>query len=227
MHPSTTSLSSVLLRSLVSAVLVTLVAGCATIRTPSLPDQAPAVSTPKSPGIARGISEHQLRIADFASAGNAIPEGSVGYFMDVHQARLLQLLPPNTQIEIERHGNSLRVILPGRLTFDQGSSRVSPGMTDLLVNLGDILAEFDRTAVVVNGHTDSRGDAGFNQTLSERRALAVAQLLLGQSLDPRRLAAIGHGESQPIADNDSEQGRTANRRIAIDITPVLATMAGE
>ncbi len=69
------------------------------------------------------------------------------------------------------------------------------------------------TVVEVAGHTDGRGDAEVNRHLSQRRAEVVAKHLVRHGVDPNRLRANGYGESQPVAENSTEQGRTLNRRI--------------
>lgn len=222
MHPSTNSRPSGILRLMLSVSLIALLTGCAQLGKPPVSATTPA---PKAPVIARNARDHEQQLAEFASAGHTIPQESVGYFMDVHQARLLQLVSSETEISVGRDNNRLRVILPGAMTFEQGSSRIAPSMARWLASLAEILAEFDRTAIVINGHTDSRGEAAFNQRLSDQRALAVAHALQQQSVDSRRLAAIGHGENKPIADNNAEDGRAANRRIEIDITPVITEPA--
>ena len=74
------------------------------------------------------------------------------------------------------------------------------------------LQQYPQPVVEIGGHTDSSGSAAFNVALSQQRADAVAAYL-GEQIDPGRLAAIGFGESQPIADNATVEGQEANRRV--------------
>jgi outer membrane protein OmpA-like peptidoglycan-associated protein len=82
-----------------------------------------------------------------------------------------------------------------------------------------VLAQYDKTNILVAGHTDSTGSEELNQTLSERRANAVNNILLAQGVAADRLSIIGFGESVPMADNGTVAGRQQNRRVEIKITP--------
>jgi outer membrane protein OmpA-like peptidoglycan-associated protein len=81
--------------------------------------------------------------------------------------------------------------------------------------VADVLSNYRKTAVVVQGHTDSTGPAAHNQDLSEQRAEAVAGALVARGVEPRRLMATGYGETLPVASNSSDRGRRLNRRVAI------------
>ncbi|GMG86189.1 OmpA family protein [Biformimicrobium ophioploci] len=80
--------------------------------------------------------------------------------------------------------------------------------------LVEYMERYGEARIVVEGHTDSSGSAAYNKRLSERRAAAMVRLLTGQyGIDPARLSSVGYGEERPIADNSTEQGRAANRRV--------------
>jgi outer membrane protein OmpA-like peptidoglycan-associated protein len=81
--------------------------------------------------------------------------------------------------------------------------------------VASVLAEYPKTAVVVQGHTDSTGSEQHNQALSERRARSVETFLIGRGVDPARITAVGYGESMPVASNASDSGRQQNRRVDI------------
>ena len=83
-----------------------------------------------------------------------------------------------------------------------------------------VLKEYDKTVIEVAGHTDSSGSDQYNQALSERRAQAVAGYLASHGVKNQRLITIGAGEGHPVASNDTEQGRAANRRVELTIVPV-------
>ena len=83
-----------------------------------------------------------------------------------------------------------------------------------------MLAEYDRTYVDVYGHTDSVGSDAYNQDLSERRARSVADYLATHGVREARLGIRGFGETQPVASNETDAGRAANRRVEIKIVPV-------
>lgn len=81
------------------------------------------------------------------------------------------------------------------------------------------MTQYQDTRVNIAGHTDSTGDASYNQRLSERRAQAVGSYLTQNGVGSMRLNTSGYGATQPIASNDNEQGRAQNRRVEITLTP--------
>ena len=83
-----------------------------------------------------------------------------------------------------------------------------------------MLAQYPKTYIDVLGHTDSDGADAYNQTLSERRARSVADYLIGRGVQSARIGTRGYGETQPIASNATEEGKAANRRVEIKISPV-------
>ena len=85
--------------------------------------------------------------------------------------------------------------------------------------VADVLKEYNQTYIDVYGHTDSNGSDAYNQTLSERRASAVAGYLTTHGVQSARIGTRGFGETQPIASNDTEAGRAQNRRVEIVIRP--------
>src|SRR5690606_1077839 len=78
-----------------------------------------------------------------------------------------------------------------------------------------LLQEDPTLRLSIDGHTDATGDAAHNQRLSEARAKSVVAALTGQGIEASRLEAKGHGQSQPVADNDTDEGRTKNRRVEL------------
>jgi outer membrane protein OmpA-like peptidoglycan-associated protein len=86
--------------------------------------------------------------------------------------------------------------------------------------VGLILRKFNKTIVDVYGHTDNSGSDQYNLDLSQRRAVAVATILANQGVDRRRFYITGKGEEDPIASNSSESGRSQNRRVEIQLSPI-------
>jgi outer membrane protein OmpA-like peptidoglycan-associated protein len=104
------------------------------------------------------------------------------------------------------------------LSFQSGSAQLNRSATPLLQKTAQAIALFPRAGIIIEGHTDSVGDAESNQRLSEARAQAVkGQLMTELALPAGRLLALGYGESRPVASNDSGAGRRQNRRIDIVI----------
>lgn len=111
----------------------------------------------------------------------------------------------------------LRAQLGGSpILFASGSSTIEEASLPLLDQLAVAIKAAPGVPVTIAGHTDSSGDAGTNQILSEDRANAVREQLVTFGVDPTQLTAVGIGEAQPVADNESEEGKAANRRIEFE-----------
>jgi OmpA-OmpF porin, OOP family len=109
------------------------------------------------------------------------------------------------------------ITLPGDVLFAFNKSDLTPSAQSQLDALMGKLQNADVVSIKVIGHTDSVGSDSYNQALSERRASSVAAYLLSQGLDPNKLTSEGKGKSQPVADNDTEEGRAKNRRVELHI----------
>ena len=120
--------------------------------------------------------------------------------------------------EVLRTEDRLILRLVG-LSFESGSAELTPDNFALLTKVQRVVREFPEATIVVEGHTDSQGNASRNQDLSRRRAIAVREYLLSNiAMSADRITAIGYGESRPVAPNDSSAGRARNRRIEITLS---------
>ncbi len=123
---------------------------------------------------------------------------------------------PTAEVEPEPVAEAVRVELDVKFDFDR--AEVKSGSYDDIRNLADFMKEYGQTSTVVEGHTDSVGTDAYNQRLSERRANAVRDVLVNQhGLDSSRIEAVGYGESRPVADNATEEGRAINRRVEAEV----------
>jgi outer membrane protein OmpA-like peptidoglycan-associated protein len=104
------------------------------------------------------------------------------------------------------------------LTFGSGSASISEATEREVERLATVLQAYPNVTIKVDGHTDNTGDAAANKTLSLNRAEAVRAYLASQSVHPDRVATEGFGSERPIASNDTEEGRTKNRRIEVTIS---------
>ena len=111
----------------------------------------------------------------------------------------------------------LVVNLPDIL-FDLNEATLKPETHLVLAKLAGILLILPEQGAVIEGHTDSTGSHNYNIDLSKRRATEVLQFLRSQGLDPKRLKAVGHGMTRPIAENSTREGRQRNRRVEIVIS---------
>jgi outer membrane protein OmpA-like peptidoglycan-associated protein len=107
------------------------------------------------------------------------------------------------------------VITLGDVLFDTGAATLKPGADLALDRLGRFLEANPEVRIIIEGHTDSRGSEAYNETLSQRRADAVAQALSIRNVSAERVHAIGRGEGYPVATNDHASGRQQNRRVEI------------
>ena len=142
--------------------------------------------------------------------------GGTGLYFDNQEKKLREKLA-NTGVSVTREGKSIYLNMPGNLTFNTNSADIQSSFYDVLNSVASVLKEFKKTQVQVTGHTDSVGSDASNQALSQRRAQSVANYLISQSIAPQRFYVSGMGESQPIASNDSPQGREQNRRVEVQI----------
>jgi len=121
--------------------------------------------------------------------------------------------------------NITALLAKDKITFDPGSDAISDVSIPLIEALSALLQQCPGVPIEVAGHTDSQGTERNNLTLSENRAKAVLVALLGTGVDVSTLKAVGYGETKPIADNGTEDGREANRRIEFTLigTPAPAS----
>ena len=153
--------------------------------------------------------------ADEILAGAAIGAGigaGVGNYMDRQEERLAQI--PGTTVE-RVDENMLLVHFDSDVLFDVDSADLDDDGYRTLNKVSDTLVEFKKTAVVVQGHTDSTGSDQHNQRLSERRAESVVRYLMDQGIARERITAVGYGEQHPVASNETAAGRSKNRRVDI------------
>lgn len=107
--------------------------------------------------------------------------------------------------------------LPGAILFDFDSAAVRPDAEATLVEVAAVLAAYGGRPARIEGHTDSIASDAYNLDLSRRRAESIRGWLIGRGVEPARLTSVGHGESRPVADNSTAQGRQLNRRVEIVI----------
>lgn len=170
--------------------------------------------------LAGALSDDDDRL-ERAAVGALVGAGigaAVGQRLD-QQARDLRAQVGDDRVTIQNTGQQLIVTLPQDIVFATDSATVRPDLVGDIRALASNLLAYPGSTVQVIGHTDNTGDATYNQALSERRAAAVAGILFQQGVSPARVASIGRGESQPVATNQTPEGRQANRRVEIVITP--------
>lgn len=143
--------------------------------------------------------------------------GIGGALLDKQEADLRENLGDGATIK--NTGDRLIVTMPQDILFDTDSASLRPDLTRDIRTVAASLRDYPETRVQVVGHTDNTGDAGYNQSLSLRRAQAVTATLANEGVRSSRLSAIGRGEDDPVASNLNTQGRQLNRRVEIVIVP--------
>lgn len=128
--------------------------------------------------------------------------------------------PPGARVD--HHGchetNSKLLSIELEILFDSGRSEVKPRYYSEVKKLADFMRKNPGSSVVIEGHTDNVGDEAMNAKLSQNRATAIADVLISSfRISSDRVKAIGYGESRPIANNETAEGRATNRRVVAEI----------
>ena len=164
------------------------------------------------------VSDDKAKGALVGGAVGAVGGAAIGNALDRQEAELRQNLN-NSNIGITNTGDRLIVSMPQDILFAVDSYDVQPGLRSDLFTVAQSLQNYPNTNVQVVGHTDNTGEAAYNQQLSERRANAVADVLMNGGVAFERIQTFGRGEDQPVASNLTEEGRSQNRRVEIVILP--------
>jgi len=155
--------------------------------------------------------------AGIGAAVGGISGNQIGAYMDRQEQELRAAMAQSEAASIQRTQNVLTATFKSEVMFDFDSSTLKPGAYSEMDRVAVILNKYPQTTIRVEGHTDSKGSEAYNQTLSEKRAMAVKNALTQRGVDPARIQTVGFGESQPISSNDA-----VNRRVSIVIIPIEA-----
>jgi outer membrane protein OmpA-like peptidoglycan-associated protein len=149
----------------------------------------------------------------------------IGAYMD-RQEQELRRRTAGTDIRVIRQGDDLVLNMPSNVTFATNEASVQPQFRATLDQVADVLKNYNQTYIDVYGHTDSTGSDSYNLSLSQRRATSVADYLTSRGVQSARLGTRGFGETQPVASNDTEEGKAANRRVEIKLVPITQQDVG-
>ena len=138
--------------------------------------------------------------------------GALGNYYD-KQAKELAAIA-----DVVKGDNGIEVFLKNDILFDVNSAVLSTQAMATLKDLNRVLKKYPKNRIVVQGYTDSSGADTYNKQLSTQRAQAVYNYLLANGLKTLSITYIGYGESNPVASNDTEEGRAKNRRVVLAIT---------
>ncbi len=152
-----------------------------------------------------------------AAIGAAVG-AAAGAYME-RQAKQIQQQMAGTGVTVNHDATTgnINLTMPGNITFAHDDATLNSAFLGSLNQLAATMRQYGETTIVVAGHTDSTGQAAYNQALSERRAAAVRNYLVSQGVSPSRIQTVGYGMRQPVATNATEAGRAQNRRVELII----------
>ena len=211
---------------LVSLTVPLAISGCMTIDPLTNEEKMSATSKNAITGAAIGgilgmaLSKDDRKRGAIIGAGiGALSGAAVGSYMDRQEQELRDRLE-GTGVTVSRVNNDLILNMPSNVTFDTNESVLRDHFIRTLEGVVVVLEEYDSTLITIEGHTDSTGAASYNQTLSEQRAMSVATFLNQNGVQLERIAAFGRGETEPLASNETPEGRSANRRVELRLEPL-------
>lgn len=138
----------------------------------------------------------------------------IGNYMDKQAAEIERDI---AGARVERVGEGIKITFSSSIMFDVDKATLKNAYKGELGELAKILNKYADTNILLEGHTDSTGSEEYNLELSEKRAQSVENFLTTQNVNPARFTIVGYGESQPIASNDTKEGRSENRRVEVAI----------
>lgn len=202
------------------AVVSALVAGC---ETPRQNQTAIGTGAGAATGAAIGAMVGGGRGAAIGAGVGGGIGAAVGYNWGAVKDKLGMATKDSGVQVSEQQDGSLKVNVPGSVSFASGSSALDPNLHATLNRIASTLNEYPRTTVTVVGYTDSVGSAESNRDLSRRRATAVADYLGQHGVLNSRMVVDSRGEEDPIATNDTEAGRAQNRRVEMVVRPMAVS----
>ncbi len=165
-----------------------------------------------------GISGGGRGAVKGAAIGGAVGAAG-GYLWSKHmqeQQQAMETAARGTGVEVTRtQDNQLKLEIPSDISFDVGRADIKPPMRPVLDRFAQNLNAYQATTIRIVGHTDSTGSDAVNNPLSVERAASTRDYLVSRNVATTRITIDGRGEREPIADNNTPQGRAANRRVEI------------
>uniref|UniRef100_UPI000C9F460E OmpA family protein n=1 Tax=Salinibacter altiplanensis TaxID=1803181 RepID=UPI000C9F460E len=159
---------------------------------------------------AGGTAEGAIIGAAVGGAAGAI----IGNRMDTKAEELDEELE---NADVERVGEGIKVTFDSGLLFDFDSSALRDEARRNLTEFAESMEEFEETNILVVGHTDAQGAEDYNRELSNRRAESATSYLGTLGVAANRLTSVGRGETEPVASNETEEGRQQNRRVEVAV----------
>lgn len=209
--------NSVFSVTLLSAALV--ITGCATNEF-SNTQKGAAIGAVVGAVAGKATGNHKDKRLVIGAAVGALAGAAVGSYMDKQEKALNQELS-GSGVKVIREGDKLRLDIPAQLTFDVNRSDIRSNLYPVFNDIAKVLRDYEKTMLVIAGHTDDTGPYQYNMNLSKARAESVKQYLVAQNVQAIRVETQGYGPNYPIVPNTSDANRAQNRRVEIHIEPIV------
>ena len=169
-------------------------------------------------GVIGGVIGHQSDNTVIGAIIGAAVGGTAGALIGRHMDKQAEELKKDLEgATVERVGEGILITFDSGLLFKLESFQLQQETKSNLEQLAKTLNKYEDTDILIEGHTDSSGEDDYNQTLSEKRANEVEDYLVHQQVKDSRISTKGYGESQPLQSNETEAGRSSNRRVEVAI----------
>jgi len=169
-------------------------------------------------GVAGGLIGHAAGSTAVGVLLGAVIGGAagayIGNYMDKQAAEIERDI---AGARVERVGEGIKITFSSGIMFDIDRAVLKDEYKGEISELATILNKYEDTNILLEGHTDSTGTEEYNLDLSKKRSQSVANYLATQNVNPSRFTIMGYGESQPIASNETSEGRAQNRRVEVAI----------
>jgi outer membrane protein OmpA-like peptidoglycan-associated protein len=169
-------------------------------------------------GVVGGIIGKQSGNTAVGAIIGAAVGGAAGAYIGNYMDKQAEEMQADLEgAKIERVGEGIKITFDSGILYDVNKATLRPVAKTNLDKMAAILNKYPDTNILIEGHTDGTGSDEHNLELSRNRASSVSNYLAGLGVDPSRFTAMGYGESQPIATNDTNEGRQQNRRVELAI----------
>ncbi|MDT7830570.1 OmpA family protein [Pricia sp. S334] len=212
----------IFLKSTYLVMALAMVMGCNTVKNANNKQKGAAIGAGSGAAIGGvignnvGDGNNTVLGAILGAAVGGVAGGFIGNRMDRQAERIETEIPG---AEVTRVGEGINVTFnEGQgVHFDTDKSDVKGTSVSTLNSMAEILKEYPKTNILVEGHTDSAGPDAYNMDLSKKRATSVTDYLVSQGIDRSRFTTKWYGENQPVADNTTKEGKAQNRRVEMAI----------
>ncbi|MFA6473053.1 MAG: OmpA family protein [Candidatus Latescibacterota bacterium] len=168
-------------------------------------------------GAIGAIIGHQTGNKTTGAIIGAAVGGTAGVLIGRNMDKQAEELKKVEGAKVERVGEGIQLTMESGILFQTNQSALQSQAKQNIQQIADVLKKYPDTDIIIAGHTDSDGAEDYNQKLSERRAQSVADYLKNLGVSNMRLQTIGYGETQPVAENSTADGKQANRRVEIAV----------